>query len=116
MTPNDKLPEEIREKINTASQEYESATQHEGLGPAIFKAGVDYALEYAKVMADNDLQAQAQAMADALEELNKAIDKTWNECNTKSIPDKYKKEISAAQALSCNVLQQFKDGKEVGND
>jgi hypothetical protein len=55
---------------------------------------------------------KANDLVDATEMLNAAIDKTWNECNTKAIPDKYKKEIAAAQAQFGNALAKY---KEVGN-
>lgn len=48
-------------------------------------------------------------LMDALVKLNTAIDKTWNECNTQSIPDKYKKEISAAQAQCDTALAKYKE-------
>ncbi len=51
-----KLPEEIQKKVDKLAQTYESATPHEGLGPAIFKDGVYYALAYAKIVAEKEHQ------------------------------------------------------------
>jgi hypothetical protein len=50
-----KLPEDIQKKVDEVAQKYESATQHVGLGPAIFKEGVEYAFACAKVMANKEL-------------------------------------------------------------
>lgn len=78
------------------------------------------ALQYAKLIPDcmphiayrrgaTEWAGKCKELADALVILNAAIDKTWNECNTQSIPDKYKKEIAAAQAQCGAELAKYKE-------
>jgi hypothetical protein len=57
------LPDAIESKVDEAAQQYESATPHVGVGPAIFKAGVNYAMAYARVTE----QEKAQGLVEALE-------------------------------------------------
>jgi chromosome segregation ATPase len=52
------------------------------------------------------LKEHCDKMEAALIKLNMEIDKTWNECNTKSIPDKYKKAINSAQAMCNEALKE----------
>jgi hypothetical protein len=56
----------IESKIEAAAQQWESATEQYGLGPAIFKAGVDYAMAYAKVAEQKNTYA-LQARCDRYE-------------------------------------------------
>lgn len=64
----------------------------------------------------DELKARCEKMDTALLKLNAEIDKTWNECNTKSIPDKYKKSISEAQAICGAALALHEGIKKEGED
>lgn len=110
----DKTTERIKADAEAATNnsEIELKATHMEYAPMIMRL-FGYKEGYiAGATAEND---RAQKLVDALEKLNAAIDKTWNECNTKSIPDRHKKEIASAQALSYSILQQWKEGKKEPN-
>lgn len=98
-TPNDKLPEEIQEQIKNAAETRRAGAYNDSFARGFYSGEITGATAWAgwKVKHD-ELQAQAQGMADALEWI-----KTYGPCDSLTVN------------FIDKTLQQFKDGKGKGS-
>lgn len=112
---NNKLPEAMQDQIKRTAKHLSGHSPDEDTTP--FKKGfysgyLSGATAWAPwKVKHNELQAQAQCMADALEEI------AQSNCDYEST--NYARALHMPNCRACKakeVLQQFKDGKEVGEE
>lgn len=115
MTPNDKLPETTNEQIKSEAKDIAGKMPVKCDGDVIYKVGYEEgyiagATAWAPwKVKHEELQMQAQRMADALEELVEL--KRMSDEEPLSLD--YLKRKALAWEAARKAIQQFKDGKEV---